>query len=339
MDVSLLNEMIEQKYIISQRHPTAGLSIYNYSAKAQYDRKWNEATLACRGLILSDDGEVVARPFSKFFNLGEYENQRVPSLAFDVYEKMDGSLGISYEVGGIIKIATRGSFISRQSIRATEMLYSIYKESIPKMDSGTTYLFEIIYPENRIVLDYGSECKLVLLAMVDKETGKDLPLVDIGIPVVKKYDGINDVNQLKSLDEDNKEGFVIKFSDGYRLKVKFEEYVRLHRIITNVSSISIWDYLKTGQSMDEVLDQVPDEFYNWIKSKKAELEAKFIEIESKAQSQMKLFATRKESAGHIMTCKYPKVMFEMMDNRDYSQSIWKLIRPIHERPFSQEIEF
>ena len=339
MDRSLLNEMIEQKYIVSQRHPNAGLSIYNYSAKAQYDRVWNDATLSCRGLILNDEGDIVARPFPKFFNLGEYENQRVPNLSFDVYEKMDGSLGISYEVDGVVKIATRGSFTSKQSVKATEMLYSTYKESIPKMSSQVTYLFEIIYPENRIVVDYGSECKLVLLAMVDRKTGEDLPLIDIGIPIVKKYNGIDDVNQLKSLEEGNKEGFVIKFTDGYRLKVKFAEYVRLHRIITNVSSISIWEYLKTGQPMEEILDQVPDEFYNWIKRKKTELHAQYTEIEEKALSQMRGFEVRKEAAAYIMTCEYPKIMFEMMDNRDYSQSIWKLVRPVHERPFSEEIYF
>lgn len=39
-------------------------SMYNYTAKAQYDKLWNEVTLQCRGLILDGDGNVVARPFS-----------------------------------------------------------------------------------------------------------------------------------------------------------------------------------------------------------------------------------------------------------------------------------
>jgi T4 RnlA family RNA ligase len=334
-NISLLNQMLEERYLNCQKHPSSELYIYNYSAKAQYDRLWNEVTLGCRGLILDGEGNVIARPFPKFFNLGEYEGQKVPKSTFEVYEKMDGSLGISYVMDGKIQIATRGSFISDQSVKANELLKSRYYDSVAKMKMGVTYLFEIIYPENRIVVDYGDEKKLVLLAMIDIETGLDLPLEDIGFPLVKGYDGVNDINALKLLEEENKEGFVIKYPDGYRLKVKFEEYVRLHKIITQVSSISIWEYLKTNQSMDEILEQVPDEFYNWIKEKKNEMETQYETIEQIAKSQMKLFDTRKETAAYIMTCGYPKVMFDMMDKRDYSRSIWKMLRPIYERPFDK----
>ena len=337
-DISLLNQMLEERYINCQKHPSLELYIYNYSAKAQYDRLWNDITLACRGLILDGDGNVIARPFPKFFNLGEYEGQIVPSTTFEVYEKMDGSLGISYIMNGKVQICTRGSFTSGQSVRANELLYSNYYESIAKMKSGVTYLFEIIYPENRIVIDYGEEEKLVLLAMIDIETGADLPLDDIGFPLVKKYDWTNDIDALRLLEEDNKEGFVIKYPDGYRLKVKFEEYVRLHKIITQISSISIWEYLKTNQPMDEILEQVPDEFYDWIKKTKIELEAKYKIIEQLAKSEMKSFDTRKETAVHIMTCRYPKVMFDMMDERDYSRSIWKMLRPVYEKPFESVME-
>ncbi len=248
---------------------------------------------------------------------------------------MDGSLGISYMLDGKIQIATRGSFTSEQSVMANTLLYDKYYDSVAKMKPGVTYLFEIIYPENRIVVDYGDEEKLVLLAMIDIETGEDLTLEDIGFPLVKKYDGINDINELNLLEEENKEGFVIKYPDGYRLKVKFEEYVRLHRIITQVSTISIWEYLKTNQPMAEILEQVPDEFYNWIKGKKSEMETQYDEIEGIAKSQMKQFDTRKETAAYIMTCTYPKVMFDMIDERAYSRSIWKMLRPVFERPFDK----
>lgn len=338
MNISLLNQMLEERYINCQKHPSSELYIYNYSAKAQYDRVWNEITLACRGLILDADGKVIARPFSKFFNLGEYEEQNMPSTAFDVYEKMDGSLGISYLVNGKVQICTRGSFTSDQSVKANELLHAKYFESITQMKSNVTYLFEIIYPENRIVVDYGEEEYLVLLAMIEIETGIDLPLDDIGFPVVKKYEGINDINALRLLAEDNKEGFVIKYSDGYRLKVKFEEYVRLHRIITQISSITIWEYLKMNQPMDEIIDQVPDEFYNWIKKTKIELETQYEIIEQRARTEMKSFDTRKEAAVYIMSCQYPKIMFDMMDERDYSKSIWKMLRPVFERPFDKVIE-
>src|SRR5690606_26325973 len=103
-----------------QRHATLPLSILNYTEKAQWDRVWNPVTLTCRGLILDDDNEVVARPFGKFFNLADHE-QDDPRLGWpcDVYEKLDGSLGIAYRYGDHVGIATRGSFDSEQAQWAT----------------------------------------------------------------------------------------------------------------------------------------------------------------------------------------------------------------------------
>ena len=66
-------------------------------------------------------------------------------MPFEVYEKMDGSLGISYTVDNEIFIATRGSFVSDQSVKANELLNTKYALAKSKMNSGITYLFEIIY--------------------------------------------------------------------------------------------------------------------------------------------------------------------------------------------------
>ena len=83
--------------------------------------------------------------------------------------------------------------------------------------------------------------------------------------VVKKYDGIKDYTTLKGMVEDNHEGFVVRFSNGDRMKVKGEEYVRLHKIMTNLSTTAVWEVLSNGGSMDELLKDVPDEFYEKIK--------------------------------------------------------------------------
>ena len=339
MNIELLNDMILENYVRVQTHPTLPFHIYNYTAKAQYERVWNEITLACRGLILHRNGKVVARPFPKFFNLGEMEDQVIPATAFEVYEKMDGSLGISYWNGSDFEIATRGSFTSVQSMKATELLNTKYANIKAKLDPSITYLFEIIYPENRIVVDYGQREELVLLGMIETSTGKELPIREIGFPVVKRYDGLNDLHELKSLEEENREGFVIRFRNNFRLKVKFEEYTRIHRIITGVSSISIWEALKAKQSLDEILERVPDEFYQWVRTTKAKLETQYTAIEEEAKADFKTLATRKETALYFQTCKYPSVLFSILDERDYSETIWRMIRPEFEKPFMNEEEF
>lgn len=337
MNITELEKMITAGYVKKQKHPTADLLIYNYSETAQFERIWNEVTLQCRGLILDGQGRVVARPFPKFFNLEELVNKPIPNLPFEVYEKMDGSLGISYVVNEEAFIASRGSFISEQSMKANELLNTKYAVAKAQMNPAITYLFEIIYPENRIVLDYGQQEILVLLGMIETATRKELPLVDIGFPVVKKYDGLKDIHQLKALAYDNKEGFVIRFSNNYRIKVKFEEYVRIHRIIQQVSSVSIWENLMAGQSFTEILERVPDEFYTWVKVTKAKLEADYLIIENVAKREYKELATRKETALYFQTCQYPKILFSMLDGKDYSETIWRYIRPIYTRPFIHRI--
>ncbi|MEL6560119.1 MAG: T4 RnlA family RNA ligase [Bacteroidota bacterium] len=338
MNKQLLEEMIQRNYVKVQKHPTHDLFIYNYTASAQYERFWNDCTLACRGLILDGSGKVIARPFPKFFNLGEIENQPIPNESFEVFEKMDGSLGILYWIGGKPFIATRGSFVSEQSVIATKMLKTFYSESIPKLEKGLTYLFEIIYPENRIVVDYGNQEALVLIGVIDNASGQEMTLPEIGFPIVPKFDGLNNIHQLKAEETFNKEGFVIKFKSGYRLKVKFDEYQRVHRIVTNVSSITIWEYLKEGKSFEDILERVPDEFFNWVRNKKKVLIGEYNTILAKAKADFKILNSRKETALYFQTCQYPAVMFNLLDGKPIEQTIWKMVRPTFEKPFAQEEE-
>ena len=110
--VQLIKEMIKQKYISVHKHPTFDLYIYNYTKQTEAEHVWNEATETCRGLILDKDMNIVARPFTKFFNYEELVEQHVniPDLPFEVYEKLDGTLGIMYFANSDPYIATRGSF-------------------------------------------------------------------------------------------------------------------------------------------------------------------------------------------------------------------------------------
>ncbi len=346
----ILEEYIKNRYIMCNKHPEKPLFIYNYTQSTQYESYWNDYTKMCRGLIMNDLGEVVARPFKKFFNLSEHQPNEIPNETFEVYEKMDGSLGILYfaDIEGIMQpfMASRGSFNSEQSIKANEMLQQKYAPTHAKLDKNITYLFEIIYPENRIVVDYGKTEELVLLAMIDTKTGLELPLVDIGFPLVKKYDGINDLETLKSLENNTQEGFVVKFASGFRVKMKFTEYVRLHRIITRVSNVSIWENMKNNANFDEILERVPDEFFAWVKNTRLEILAKYEEIEQstkqifynapikKASEHYKLTKEdRKLAAEYFLQFPHNKILFSMLDNKKHEDYIWKCVRPSYEKPF------
>jgi RNA ligase len=332
-DFELLRQLIDTQYINVQKHPTADLYIYNYTAMVQYERCWNEVTMACRGLILDGNGTPVARPFPKFFNLEELTADQIPKEPFEVFDKLDGSLGILYFIDNQAFIASRGSFTSDQAIRANEILQKKYAQVLPHLNPNYTYLFEIIYPENRIVVQYNDQEDLVLTAIIETKTGKELSLQNIGFTVVEKLEGVKDLRDLKKLALPNKEGFVVRFQNGFRLKVKFEEYVRLHRILTGISSKNIWEYLKTGQSIEPLLADVPDEFYNWVHETIDKLNLHYQKIEEGAKAEFKVLENRKETAFYFNTCRYQKILFFMLDGKDYSKMIWRMIEPAFEKPF------
>jgi T4 RnlA family RNA ligase len=349
-DPQTLPELIQQGYITSQTHPNLPLTIYNYTAKAQFDRYWVEATLACRGLVLDNDYHPIARPLPKFFNLSEYQGA-LPDGVPNIYEKLDGSLIILFQYAGQWEVASRGSFASDQAQMARTLLPN-YQADLERLEPDHTYLFEIIYPSNRIVVDYGSVQRLVLLAAVQTHTGAELDHNQVTwIDRAETYPATTLPEWLKSIDEteselNNHEGFILKWSNGFRLKYKLADYVRLHRIITRVQAKDIWECLSQNQNIDQFLDSVPDEFYNWVKDTKLELETKYQEIETECQRVFKDLGVgvasqhenRKQSAMYFQTQKYPGVLFLMLDKRDYTQVIWKLIKPGYQRPFRSDLD-
>jgi T4 RnlA family RNA ligase len=356
VDINILNDYLEKGLVVKNDHPTLPLSIWNYSRTCQYEGNWDNITKMCRGLILDKEGNVVAKAFDKFFNYEELTLNDIPEESFEVFEKLDGSLGILFWYQGKWILASKGSFISDQAIKGREILNNKYNvEVLPK---GYTTVVEIIYPENRIVCDYGEDEELVVLSMISNANGKELDYDSMlsinevsGFPTIKKYDGITDYDALKSQINGNREGYVIRFKNGFRMKIKGEEYVRLHRILTGFSNVDIWEYLKDGKDLDELLDRVPDEFDLWVKNTVKDLNKQFWEIQSssagfvdnyrRTRSLAHIPFDKKEFAALVMT--QPKtlrpIMFSMYDGKKYDEIIWKSLRPKYSKPFWQkEIE-
>ena len=331
-----IKKEISDGYVYAQRHPTAQLTILNYTQKAQYDWHWSDATKACRGLIIDDGCNIVSRPFEKFFSY-EQLNGEIPSEPFEAFEKLDGSLGILYHVGPTPFIATRGSFTSEQAIKATE----IYRRKYDNvwLDRSKTYLFEIIYPDNRIVVDYGGTEDLFLLAVIDTATGKEVPLAEYegrAFKTVKRYDGIDDFDSLLANQEDGREGFVVRFQSGMRVKIKFEEYKRLHKLLTGVNPRHIWECLRAGTSLDDLVNRVPDEYFRWVKETENDLRFAYAHTEAEVRKHMRFGGARRELAEYYKTCRHPSIMFAMLDGKDYSDMIWKQVKPDARVTFTQD---
>ena len=358
-DLEVLEEYIDKGLVVKQNHPTLPLSIYNYSRECQYNGLWDDITLNCRGLVLDKDGNVIAKPFPKFFNYEEHKPEDIPNESFEVYEKMDGSLGIVFHYNDEWHVATRGSFQSEQAIKGRELLE---KYNFEKLHTDYTYLFEIIYNENRIVCNYDFE-DIVLLGIINTKTGNEVNLnndtedirikniiSNIGFPVVTLYKTWGeDWETLKKEISKDKEGYVIRFSGGMRMKIKGEEYVRLHRILTNFSTKDIWELLKNGEPLEPFLERVPDEFDDWVKRTVMNLRYSFHHIDERVGKMYDYFRygkfndrypepTKKEFAEYVMTQseELRPILFKMWDNAPYDDIIWKLLKPKYEKPFKKD---
>jgi hypothetical protein len=359
--VDRLEELIADGMVAKTKHPDLDLWIYNYTKQAQYKSCWNDVTIACRGLILDAEYNVIARPFPKFFNIEERSRSDIIwKRPFQLFEKLDGSLGILYPSSDGFAIATRGSFASDQAIRATQIWRENYSEVVPQDDY--TYCFEIIYPQNRIVVDYGTTKDLYFLAAVHIQTGANLFAVEWPGPVAKRYevDEIHprDIKEKMPLD-DNCEGYVLYFPHANeRVKVKFDEYCRLHRIVTGVSTKTIWEYKSQGKSLDELIEAVPDEFFDWVNKVSFSLQEDFDSIWDKNIEDFHnildtlwpntptLFQeeyakdNRRKFADKAYDCENSPLLFNRLDRKfaKLRDNIWKMIKPVYEKPFSEDLD-
>lgn len=350
VDWDVLNEYIENKLIKANKHPQYDIWILNYTPQVQAEKLWDIYTMSCRGLVVDSNGNILARPFKKFKNYEEYQSNEIDfNQEFEVYEKMDGSLIILFYYGLVDKwiVASRGSFDSDYSKMAENILNN---ENLKYLDNTQTYLFELITPENRIVVDYGDKRDLILLGVVNTALGSEM----LHNEIYEKYNelflivpkiNVNDFEDLLKIvesDDSNREGFVVRFENGFRVKLKFQEYVRIHAIVTNVSNLSVWKYLKEGRDFNELLDRVPDEFYNWLKKTIDEIQGEFDEIKTTAVKQFvdvyfyKNKRKGKEFAEYIKDYEYKSLLFCIFNTKNYNHLIWKRIRPVYSKPFQKE---
>lgn len=345
-DGDLFRQMQEQKFVTLRPHDGHDLLIANYSDIAQYANMWNDVTLNCRGLIFEAlTGEVLARPWKKFFNLGD---SKAPWISFEdrveVTDKMDGSLGILYHYGDKPSIATRGSFHSTQAGWATKQIRKIDGLDLAATEEYT-FLFEIIYPQNRIVVDYGKFEGLVLLGAVEILTGyafgpnEAAALLNWGgmVTEVMPYKSINEV--LAADDRVNTEGYVIR-QGNHMVKWKRPDYIELHRLISNLSEKSVWSGLEGGKTVEELVEGLPDEFHGFVRETSArllqdfgarsgQLIEKFAEIWHSLNEQIGMLETtnRKFFAKAVQNDPDKAYMFAMLDEKPIDKMIWAELKP------------
>lgn len=337
IDLDLLRTHVANGVVNRRDHPALPLSIYNYSPRCQYDRLWDAVSRQARGLVLHGD-TIVARPLPKFFNDAEHAPEEIPwHLPSEVTEKLDGSLLIVFYFDGGWHFATRGSFTSPQAVEGRRIFLRKYVGTV--LNPAITYLFEVVYPKNKIVVNYGSTEDAVLLAMMDTKNGGEIPLryAPVGLNVVRRLSADTDAQNLRTLIRDDAEGYVIRFANGFRVKVKGERYIYLHRLITGTSSRTVWEYLSQNKPIDEMLAYTPDEFNAWVRREATEQQAAFNALIDKALAALTTIIglpTRKDRALALLNDHedVAHLVFAMLDGKVVAPIVWEQLYPAYRRP-------
>lgn len=333
--------------LINVRYADDGQAIYNYSDLAMFTPgAWdNSAVRQCRGLIVSADGEtVVARPWEKFFNHNQSEAGELDfSAMVEVTDKKDGSLGIIHRASdGTLRVASRGSFESDQAKWATQWLieHQASEAGIAGVDDFT-YLVEIVYPENRIVCDYGDFEGLILLGAVRIKTGGYLgpgPARALSgwryeVTETFEYETLKDA--LAAAPRPGAEGLCVRFlADNKIVKIKQEDYVALHKIVTGLSERSVWEHRSNGGCLHDLLASLPDELHDWTRQVWIDQTRQVEELrEAAVQAHREIVLSlprgfgRKEYAELASKSPYRAYLFMLLDDKDITDAIFKSIKP------------
>ena len=331
------------------RSDCGGLRLYHYSPHAIYNRIWTPITRMCRGLIVDSSGRIIARPFPKFFNLSEMPEtlpENLPDEVPELSEKLDGSLAIVFfnPETQSWQGTTKGSFDSEQAKWINEKWLP---QRTHLFNQSFTYLFELIAPWNRIVVTYDRE-EMVLIGIIETESGLDFSYREVeNSAFLADLRRVNFENRLfHEIDFSdptvrNREGFVARYSNGLRVKIKFDQYKQLHRIMTGLSLKGIWEVMSEGREID--LCNVPDEFMEWYRRARKSIQSEFdarINHAKRAFCDVPKNCDRKKSAMVIL--QFPEwirpMLFAMLDGKDPSQFAWKLVKPDKHETFQESDE-
>lgn len=353
IDIHVLNDYASRKLLKKSIHPLFNLYIWNYTDLAQFSNdSWDDITLNCRALVTDNLGNIIARAFPKFFNLEQKMMDGEFTIQYDsfrVFDKADGSLGLLfyYHQANQWIFASRGSFESVQSIKGFELLMKNHGSVLDQLDTSRSYIFEIIYPENKIVVDYHNSETLIYLGSFDVY-GKEYLLFDemkqLGFNIIQEYKfDHDDLLKLKELDFTNKEGFVVLFNTGERIKIKFNNYILLHGLNSRLTVKNIFTLLKKNKNNInlEFLKDIPDEYHEWVKNIQQKFTCQYQEIEDKHVGiyfQLKYICehTSTDNKDHkklysssINEYNYKgitkAILYKMYNNQSYFELICKLI--------------
>lgn len=213
--------------------------------------KEDEIVRECRALTVDIQGNLIARSFSRFYNLGEALNI-TKDFKFEqtkAWTKLDGSLIKFFTYQGNWVVQTRNSFATDYINGSNYTWEQLVRQSLPRRwnvyeadFSHLTFIFELCSPYN-IVVQRHTDTSIWLLTifdgkkeLADEEVDNIANTVGFLRPYCTRFDSVEEIRQYikqQAAQNETFEGVVLKDVNGMRLKVKSEKYVALHKMFSN----------------------------------------------------------------------------------------------------------
>jgi len=307
------------------------VTIFSYMV-AKTDTFDSELAKEFRGTTFRNDTkECICRPFKKFFNINEREETQLQNIDLrnaTYYTKFDGSMATPVLINDKVFWKTKNSFYSDVAVKIQNFYDNNrnykWKTKLRTQLKYFTPIFEYVAPHNRIVLEYKEE-ELVYLGFRELESG--LYTANWNNSCDVEY---GDIYGMKDI-----EGFVIICSDGTMVKAKTEEYLNLHRIVTDFNPKNI-----IQSTLDETIDDMLGVVYQiGIKDRAKEIEAlrdetleTFLKVKDDISYDWcwaRVFKEdRKEFALQVnkeIRPEFRGIMFMILDNKNPSEKINKIV--------------
>lgn len=250
------------------------VSIFNYRL-AMYSDFIDNKAFEMRGLtfVFNSDGSLFKRYLllHKFFNLNQVPESQYSLVSNyvikSIHNKEDGSVASFIRLpNGNIVGKSKMSFESEQALGMNRLYNSNsdLKRFVDwSLDNDLVAVFEYVAPTNRIVLKYSDE-ELILLRLRDNKTGKYLDLSKYSDKIGSIKVAPSDVGTLDELVElshsvEDKEGWIIEFTNGLFIKIKTSWYCELHGLLTDdlYREHILVNYI-LDEKIDDVLGQIPE---------------------------------------------------------------------------------
>lgn len=231
-----------------------------------------------RGLVVDKEGNIVGRPYEKFFNYNELINQEYSDKIINlckwdsgqpyiVLNKVDGSLCTLFNHQKHWYTASSSSVTNPFTKRFNHYLRNhVDLEQVLVGLEKYTIELEYVSPQTQVVIPYPQE-KMYVHGVIETKTNKQMPFKfvkevarKINLSTVKSY-GVLSLGRLTDLQKSmiGIEGFVVKFADGRRLKLKTQDYFQNAH-----NNTLLWGPINTKNKVKKFIEAVLEDEYDDI---------------------------------------------------------------------------